>query len=216
MQIYLNWSKQSPVTSLPLLQRLQWQRASVYSNTLHNMYSYSSNMMYCWMHSCLPSPFVKALSYSMQHMDTTAQNSYRRALTTIIISYILHYLSEAKQLHSYLKSKHALLLFLALPFICFSPHFQQIRSQYSCACASPQSGMHLEKASSNSDWRQAGRQRERKWERELRIEWSRRRCMGRGGVMGVMERRRGGRMRERCGGGSVTAGRRRGRRSESG
>lgn len=125
----------------------------------------------------------------------TAGGKKKLALATVII-----FTSVPKQVHTLITEQlttpwHALLLSLALPFICFSPHFQQIRSQYSCACASPQSGMHLEKAFSNSDWRQAGRQRERrgeresKWARELRIEWSRRRCMGRGGV--ICEWRRG-------------------------
>lgn len=107
---------------------------------------------------------LNAQQSTQPFLCNTWTERYNSLLTTIII------ISVAKQLHTYLraanKTRHALLLFLALPFICFSPHFQQIRSQYSCACASPQSGMHLEKASSNSDWRQAGRQREREKVRE--------------------------------------------------
>ena len=111
------------------------------------------------MHNCLPTPLCQA-SQTTQHMDTTAQQPQKRTHN----SHFFHKCGKATT-HTHHRAadrtRHALPLSLALPFICFSPHFQQIRSQYSCACASPQSGMHLEKASSNSDWRQAGRQREK-------------------------------------------------------
>lgn len=40
-QIQIYFTKPSSVASVLMLQRLLWQKASVYSNTLRNMYSYS-------------------------------------------------------------------------------------------------------------------------------------------------------------------------------
>lgn len=58
------------------------------------------------------------------------------------------------------ESRHALLsFFFSLPFICFSPHFQQIRSLHSMRLCVPSEQRAFQKTdSSSSDWRQAGRQ----------------------------------------------------------
>jgi len=152
LQIYFNWNKESWVSSQLLLQWVPTWNASVYNILLPVLWSY-------YTVECLashPILFVEGLyDYATHGTAATEQHSKQWLFSQV----------WQNQLHSLISEqltnpRHALLRFFALPFICFSPHFQQIRSLYSCACASPQSSMHLENDSSNSDWRLAGRQRE--------------------------------------------------------
>lgn len=128
----------------------------------------------------------------MQHMERTAQKRHKKTHNSRYFKYVCVWKCGKATTYNYLRAAKMtpnMYFSYFLPFKCFSPHFQLIRPQYSCACASPQSGMHLEKAFSNSDWRQAGRQRERESEggRELRIEWKQEEVYEKRGVaVGVM------------------------------
>lgn len=115
------------------------KRFSLLPNTLptcfHIIHTYCTVECTAYYPQAYPTLWSEHSEYAThgQNGTTAAEEPLQQSLLLCI--------SVAKQLCT-LISVHVIkpgmhFPFVALPFICFSPHFQQIRSQYSCACASP-------------------------------------------------------------------------------